>query len=178
MLHLGLHLGLHNGQKNGSQRDDSMTSMSAIARCGVDSGAALPPEASKAPEVDMSRGYPVGNGTLARDVRGTEPQADRDLQFALMANDAYKSKGAGATGTASERELAAAGWKRLTPVGDHMVDAQGHRIPINPALLHGRDSGYDAAIYQNDQGQYVLAYRGTDSWSLPADKGAAGTPRQ
>src|SRR3546814_1531109 len=29
-----------------------------------------------------------------------------------------------------------------------------------------RSNGFDAAIYQNDQGQYVVAYRGTDNWGV------------
>ncbi len=121
---------------------------------------------SSSPRVDHRRGYPVGDGSFARDVRGTQPQPERDLHFAMMANDAYASNAQGPTGTQSERELTQAGWTRLTPVGDQLVDAQGHRIPISPELLHDAKTGFDAAIYQNAQGQYVLAYRGTDSWSL------------
>src|SRR3546814_19765095 len=34
-----------------------------------------------------------------------------------------------------------------------------------PALL-STSNGFDAAIYQNDQGQYVVAYRGTDNWGV------------
>ena len=111
------------------------------------------------------RGYPVGDGTFAATVRGTAPQPERDLQFAMMANDAYASNATGPTGTQSERELAAAGWQRLTPVGDQLVDAQGHPIPIDLGMLHDAKTGFDAAIYQNAQGQYVVAYRGTDNWS-------------
>ncbi|QTD45701.1 Mbeg1-like protein [Ottowia testudinis] len=118
------------------------------------------------PWADTPRGYPVGDGSFAASVRGTQPQPERDLHFAMMANDAYALNSAGATGTQSERELAQAGWTRLAPLGDHLVDAQGHRIPIDPELLHDPKTGFDAAIYQNGQGQYVLAFRGTDSWSL------------
>ena len=46
-----------------------------------------------------------------------------------------------------------------------VVDAQGNEIPIDPALL-STSEGFDATIYQNDQGQYVVAYRGTDDWGL------------
>ena len=45
------------------------------------------------------------------------------------------------------------------------MDAQGNRIPISTADLHDPTTGFDAAIYQNAQGQYVVAYRGTDNWS-------------
>ncbi len=129
---------------------------------------------SSSPRVDHRRGYPVGDGSFARDVRGTQPQPERDLHFAMMANDAYASNAQGPTGTQSERELTQAGWTRLTPVGDQLVDAQGHRIPISPELLHDAKTGFDAAIYQNREGQYVLAYRGTDNWS-PGQGGDATT---
>ena len=114
--------------------------------------------ASSARQVDHSRGYPVGDGTFASSVRGTAPQRERDLQLAMMSNDAYKSDAPGATGTQSERELEQAGWRRLRPEGDHLVDAQGNRIPISAADLHDPTTGFDAAIYQNAQGQYVVAY--------------------
>ena len=121
--------------------------------------------ASSARQVDHSRGYPVGDGTFASSVRGTAPQRERDLQLAMMSNDAYKSDAPDKTGTQSERELENAGWRRLRPEGDHLVDAQGNRIPISAADLHNPTTGFDAAIYQNAQGQYVVAYRGTDNWS-------------
>src|SRR5690606_7031720 len=66
-----------------------------------------------------------------------------------------------------EQALQDAGWNRLEPNADGtaLVDAQGREIPIDPALL-STSNGFDAAIYQNDQGQYVVAYRGTDDWGL------------
>ena len=131
-----------------------------------------PPAKPEAAAVDTSRGYPVGNGSFSSQVRGTSPQPKLDLQFALMANDAYRLNARGPTGTQSERELAEAGWTRLTPVGNGLIDAQGHQIPIAPNLLHDPKTGFDAAIYQNEQGQYVVAYRGTDNWS-PGEGGDA-----
>ncbi|RRD57143.1 DUF2974 domain-containing protein [Comamonadaceae bacterium OH2545_COT-014] len=110
--------------------------------------------------------YPRGDGSFASEVKGTAPQPRRDLHFALMANDAYHLNAQGATGTPSERELAQAGWHRLRPVDGHLVDAMGNQIPIRPDMLHDPKTGFDAAIYQNAEGQYVVAYRGTDSWRL------------
>lgn len=110
--------------------------------------------------------YPRGDGSFANAVKGTAPQPQRDLHFALMANDAYHLNTQGATGTPSERELAQAGWHRLRPVGDHLVDAMGNQIPIQHDMLHDPKTGFDAAIYQNAEGQYVVAFRGTDSWRL------------
>lgn len=121
---------------------------------------------SSSSAVDYSRGYPVGDGSFVSEVQGTQPQSQRDLNFALMAKDAYTLNTDGTTGTDAERQLAEAGWQRLDPVGDHLVDADGNRIAIDPDMLHDPDTGFDAAIYQNDQGQYVVAYRGTDNWSL------------
>ena len=83
----------------------------------------------------------------------------------MMSNDAYKSDAPDTTSTQSERELKNTGWRRLRPEGDHLVDAQGNRIPISAADLHDPTTGFDAAIYQNAQGQYMVAYRGTDNWS-------------
>src|SRR3546814_8826906 len=57
----------------------------------------------------------------------------------------------------TEQALQDAGWNRLEPNadGNALVDAQGREIPIDPALL-STSNGFDAAIYQNDQGQYVV----------------------
>ncbi|NYZ61401.1 Mbeg1-like protein [Luteimonas deserti] len=126
--------------------------------------------------VDTSAGYPRGDGSFADAVRGLDPQPERDLHFALMANDSYMLTGPdGATGTAAEADLQAAGWNRLTPSedGSHLVDAQGNQIPIAPGALRDPQTGFDAAIYQNAEGQYVVAYRGTDNWGL----GAGGDSR-
>ncbi|MCD9027787.1 DUF2974 domain-containing protein [Luteimonas sp. BDR2-5] len=126
------------------------------------------------PGVDTSAGWPKGDGTFADSVRGTTPQPERDLHFALMANDSYTLAGPdGVTGTAAEAELQAAGWTRLTPSedGSHLVDAQGNQIPISADQLHDAETGFDAAIYQNAEGQYVVAYRGTDNWALTGPGG-------
>ena len=120
--------------------------------------------------MDHSRGYPVGDGTFASSARGTAPQKELDLQLAMMANDAYESEKTGATGTQSERELKKAGWQRLRPAGDHFLDGSNKVVSIPdlaPSMLRDEQSGFDAAIYRNDQGQYVVAFRGTDQWFGP-----------
>lgn len=106
--------------------------------------------------------YPKGDGSFASQVSGTQPQPDLDLQLAMMANDVYA-----ADNPQTEQALTEAGWSRLEPSadGNSLIDAQGNEIPIDPALL-STSEGFDAAIYQNDQGQYVVAFRGTDDWGL------------
>src|SRR3546814_5123412 len=77
-----------------------------------------------------------GNGQFSSHVAGTAPQQDIDLQLAQMSNDSYTLSGPdGVTGTQSEAELAAAGWNRLQPEADHLVDADGNVINIDPASL-------------------------------------------
>ena len=120
--------------------------------------------------MDHSRGYPVGDGAFASSARGTAPQKELDLQLVMMANDAYESEKTGATGTQSERELKKAGWQRLRPAGDHFLDENNKVVSIPdlaPKMLRNGKSGFDAAIYRNDQGQYVVAFRGTDQWFGP-----------
>ena len=120
--------------------------------------------------MDHSRGYPVDDGAFASSARGTAPQKELDLQLAMMANDAYESEKTGATGTQSERELKKVGWQRLRPAGDHFLDENNKVVSIPdlaPKMLRNGKSGFDAAIYRNDQGQYVVAFRGTDQWFGP-----------
>lgn len=111
---------------------------------------------------------PRGDGRFSGEVAGVEPQSELDLQFALMCNDGYHPfTPEGRTGSGAEAELEAAGWHRLSPAGgdggdQYLVDRSGHRIPIQPQMLHDPASGFDAAIYQDRQGRYVIAFRGTD----------------
>jgi hypothetical protein len=120
-------------------------------------GLLAPPQLQK-----IADSYPRGDGSFASEVSGTTPQPETDLQLAMMANDVYA-----ADNPLTEAALAEAGWTKLEPSADgtSLVDAQGNEIPIDPALL-STSEGFDAAIYQNDQGEYVVAYRGTDDWGL------------
>jgi len=111
---------------------------------------------------------PVGDGRFSTEAAGTAPQRDLDLHLAMMANDSYTLQDAnGITGTESGRELAAAGWTRLEPNGDHLVGVDGQRIEIDPAALEDSASGFRASIYQNADGQVVVAYAGTDPSEMP-----------
>lgn len=109
-----------------------------------------------------------GDGQFSSDTAGTQPQKQLDLQLAQMANDSYTLTNAeGVTGTQSEKELIDAGWTRLEPAGDHLVDGNGNQIAIDPKMLEDSTSGFRASIYQNGEGQYVVAYAGTDPSEMP-----------
>lgn len=111
---------------------------------------------------------PVGDGQFSSEAAGIAPQGDFDLQLAQMANDSYTLQGAdGVTGTKSGEELLAAGWDRLEPEGDHLVDDNGNRVEIDPASLEDSASGFRASIYRNDAGQVVVAFAGTDPSEMP-----------
>lgn len=127
----------------------------------------------------VSQNYPRAtanaNGeTFSDQVAGQQPQQQTDLQLAQMSNDVYNLTGPNGTGTQSAAELEAAGWNRLEPQGDHLVDAQGRQIPIDPAMLEDSATGFRAGIYQNDKGEYVVAFAGTDPSEM-ADIGADAT---
>ena len=121
-----------------------------------------PPPEARPPVAPVADAYPRGDGSFSTQSAGTAPDRTLDYQLALMSNDSYA-----AANPQTEQELQDAGWHRLTPSADgsSLVDAQGNEIPIDPALL-STGNGFDAAIYQNAQGQYVVAYRGTDDWGL------------
>ena len=111
---------------------------------------------------------PVGDGRFSSEAAGIAPQGDLDLQLAQMSNDSYTLQDAnGVTGTQSASELEAAGWTRLEPNGDHLVDADGNRVEIDPAALEDSASGFRASIYRNDAGQVVVAFAGTDPSEMP-----------
>lgn len=132
-------------------------------------GSSLPPSSlyQAISATSQAGPYPKGDGSFSGQVAGTTPQV-LDEQLAMMANDVYA-----ADNPQTEQALQDAGWTRLQPSADGtaLVDAQGREIPIDPDLL-STGNGFDAAIYQNDQGQYVVAYRGTDNWS-PVNPGDA-----
>lgn len=146
--------------------------MNAVSASSFAAQLPLAPPPERAP-ASQPQGLPVGDGRFSDEVRGTRPQQQTDLQFAQMANDSYSLPDARthATGTQSEAELKAAGWTRLQPAPgenpDHLVDANGNRVNIDPATLDDPSTGFRAAIYQNAQGQYVVAYAGTDPSEFP-----------
>lgn len=151
--------------------------MSFDARIGNEtnlSGAYWQPTDSVANQTQASAGLAAntplipGDGQFSADTAGTQPQQPLDLQLAQMANDSYTLTNAqGVTNTQSEAELIDAGWTRLEPAGDHLVDGNGNQIAIDPKMLEDSTSGFRASIYQNGEGQYVVAYAGTDPSEMP-----------
>lgn len=137
-----------------------------------------PPAAQPTAPQGYPKATPNADGkTFSDQVAGQQPQQQTDLQFAQMANDVYTVTGPNGTGNQSAAELEAAGWNRLQPDpqgGKFLVDGQGNHIPIDPAMLEDSSTGFRAGIYQNDQGQYVVAYAGTDPSEM-ADIGADAT---
>lgn len=127
-----------------------------------------PPPVVRPPVAPVADAFPRGDGSFSTRAAGTAPDPALDYELALLANDAYA-----ADNPQTEQQLQDAGWTRLQPGADGMslVDGQGNEIPIDPALLN-TGNGFDAAIYQNPEGQYVVAYRGTDDWS-PVNPGDA-----
>ena len=97
--------------------------------------------------VDPLTGNAYSRPSFADEVRGPAPR-DIDLTLARMAQDVYRS---------DDRERPGApGWRPLT-------DAQFNQVGIDPALRTNASSGFDADIYTDGNGRYVLAYRGTDA---------------
>jgi len=96
---------------------------------------------------------------LGEQVRGTSPQ-DIDLELAHVADNVYHP---------SEVD----GWTPLD--GEALAD-----LGIDPAGLH-RGDGFDAAVYRNDAGQYVLAFAGTSSltdWGTNLQQGVGALSGQ
>jgi len=99
--------------------------------------------------------------SFADQVRGQAPQKQTDLDLMLMADDCYKLPGQGETHTA---ELAKDGWARLkTDANGQLLDNHGRPTGIDAKSLEDPKSGLRAAVYQNDKGQVVVAYAGTDT---------------
>ena len=92
-------------------------------------------------------------------VRGTSPQAI-DLELAHVADNVYHPS-------------TVDGW---TPLDADALEGLG----IDPDALHRRD-GFDAAVYRNDDGQYVLAFAGTSSladWGTNLQQGVGALSGQ
>jgi uncharacterized protein YukE len=96
---------------------------------------------------------------LGEQVRGKTPQ-DIDLELAHLADNVYDP---------SEVD----GW---TPLDAPALEELG----IDPDRLH-RGDGFDAAVYRNDSGQYVLAFAGTSSltdWGANLQQGVGALSGQ
>lgn len=100
-------------------------------------------------------------------VRGQQPKAI-DQQLAKLSQDVYDLPDPAAT-----QPRSIDGWTRLD-------DAQLQAAGIDPATLDDPSTGFRAAVYQNDAGDHVVAFAGTDPLSgkdwLANGSQAAGLP--
>ncbi|MDH5821818.1 hypothetical protein QFW77_02255 [Luteimonas sp. RD2P54] len=86
---------------------------------------------------------PVPAGSFAEQARGQDPQAVLDMDLALLSQDVYNTEGATAIGAGS--------WSRVEDL------PPGISTPLSSDA-----SGFQAGIYTDGNGRYVLAFAGTD----------------
>ncbi len=96
---------------------------------------------------DPLSGQTFNRQSFADEVRGTAPK-DIDITLAHLARDVYTSDDRQRGDTAQFRPL---------------TDEQFRQVGIDPSLRSNNASGFDADIYGDGQGRYVLAFRGTDA---------------
>lgn len=104
---------------------------------------AMPTLASSNSGIEVPAGQPL---SFADQLRGTQPQPIDEV-LALIADAVYRKEPAQAWKPLSNEELVRAG--------------------IDPGFLVNKNTGFQSAIYSDGQGDYVLAFAGTDSsdWS-------------
>lgn len=107
-------------------------------------------DSSNAPQpqtfVDPLNGKRYERTTFSDDIRGPDAKPI-DFTLAKLAQDVYRSH---------ERERAPVdGWTALS-------DQQLRQVGIDPKLMSDKKSGFDAAVYTDNDGRYVVAFRGTD----------------
>jgi hypothetical protein len=98
---------------------------------------------------------------FADDVRGTEPH-DVDLELAELAKGVYSGEG--------------------TDGFDALTSDEIEQLGISPGSLTG-PGGFQASIYRDEDGRYVLAFAGTDptsvsDWGANAQQGLGGLSSQ
>lgn len=123
---------------------------------------------SQALAANAPQGPAAGQGpSFDAQVRGQQPKPI-DEQLAKLAQDVYELPDPNA---AQPKNID--GWTRLD-------DSQLRAAGIDPASLEDPSTGFRAAIYQNEAGQKVLAFAGTDPTSgkdwLANGQQAAGLP--
>lgn len=96
----------------------------------------------------------AASAPFAEAVRGQQPQPV-DTQLPTLLQDLYGTAAQRRAGGAESFAALPGGWSRLD-------DGAVQRAGIDPGMLHDAKSGFDAALYRNDQGNVVLAFCGTD----------------
>jgi hypothetical protein len=116
-------------------------------------------ELSYAGGIDAAATRALGDGVFNAAARVIDP---RDIETADLV-DRPTPMSADASMMARISDAVYAG--KPAPAGTERVsDAQLTALGINPALLSKPDIGFEAGLYQLDNGSYVLAFRGTDDW--------------
>ncbi|MBC7991394.1 MAG: DUF2974 domain-containing protein [Luteimonas sp.] len=93
---------------------------------------------------------PVPAGSFSDEVRGQLPQAGIDHDLALLSEDVYNAE--------STNRIGAGNWTRV----------QDADLPPGISTPRSSDAtGFQAAIYTDGNGRYVLAFAGTDPTSIP-----------
>ncbi|MBT2747225.1 MULTISPECIES: Mbeg1-like protein [unclassified Lysobacter] len=114
-----------------------------------------PPPVETKVELPYSPHVPVPQAQqtpFSDQLRGQQPQKEIDTALAELSSDVYEPSRTGA-----------AGWTKLTP--DQLINlkgADGKPAGIDPASLDTTGSGFRAAVYTNGDGQYVVAFAGTN----------------
>ncbi|UOF15232.1 hypothetical protein IEQ11_00765 [Lysobacter capsici] len=96
---------------------------------------------------------------FSEQLAGQQPQKEIDTALAELSSDVYETTNTGA-----------AGWTRLTP--DQLTNLKGpdgKPAGIDPASLDVDGSGFRAAVYTNGDGQYVVAFAGTNGFNPLGD---------
>ncbi|MBX9401193.1 hypothetical protein K4L06_07690 [Lysobacter sp. BMK333-48F3] len=96
---------------------------------------------------------------LSEQLYGQQPQKEIDTALAELSSDVYDTQGKGA-----------AGWTRLSPEQvSALKTPDGKPAGIDPNDLEVESSGFRAAIYTNGNGQYVVAFAGTNGFNPIGD---------
>ncbi len=96
--------------------------------------------------VDPLNGQSYNRTTFADQIRGSEAKPI-DFTMAKLAQDSYQSH-------VPDRPPVD-GWTALN-------DQQLRQVGIDPKLMSDKKSGFDAAVYTDNDGRYAVAFRGTD----------------
>lgn len=94
---------------------------------------------------------PLTDTGFSRDASGTDPQWTLDTDLAELSKDVYGGAGRGEIGDGK--------WTAVDP-------ADLRKANIHPEDLVDPDTGFQAAVYADEDGRVVVAFAGTDTTSI------------